>query len=172
MLISFDKSQELVPLLKSTRPSRKLGLCVWILGLLLIRPEVAFALFGLFEDTEQKPSQDRPAEVPPEYKGKHLPAGRRSDPKALEAGKAIYEGKANPNVNCAVCHGLEGTPTRMGKGAMDLTDPAVAKEPDDEWFWRISEGVPRSKMPSWKKYLTEDQRWQVIAYIRTFARAE
>ena len=35
----------------------------------------------------------------------------------------------------------------------------------NELFWKITEG--RKPMPSTKKSLTEEQRWQVVNYIRT-----
>ncbi|MHB8483425.1 MAG: c-type cytochrome, partial [Nitrospiria bacterium] len=40
---------------------------------------------------------------------------------------------------------------------------------DSYWFWRISEGVPKTKMPSWKARLTEEQRWKAMAYEHTFS---
>ena len=90
-------------------------------------------------------------------------------PQALEAGKAIYEGKTNPKVKCVGCHGEDGKPTRKGRGAPDFSDPSKARVSDAHWFWQISEGKRRTKMRSHKKHLTEEQRWQVIAYLRTFA---
>ena len=101
-----------------------------------------------------------------------MPAGWLADPKVLARGKEIYEGSANKAVKCVLCHGVDGKPTRVGRGAPDLSDPHEAEEPDDLWFWRISEGVPKTTMRSWKKLLTEEQRWQVIAHIRGFARKD
>lgn len=40
---------------------------------------------------------------------------------------------------------------------------------DSYWFWRISEGVPGTKMPPWKGVFTEEQRWQVMAYEHMFS---
>jgi len=109
-------------------------------------------------------------QVPPEYGTKVMPAGWRTDPTALAAGKAIYEGKANPEVNCVHCHGSDGKPTRMGKGAMDLSDlKEHAQDSDALWFGRLAEGKPGTKMPGYKTKLTEEQRWQVIAYMRSFS---
>ncbi len=109
--------------------------------------------------------------IPPEYEAKIMPAGWRDDPQVLPAGKRIYEGRLDPDVNCAGCHGTDGKPTRKGRGALDLTDPAITgKDSDGRWFWRVSEGVPRTKMQGYKDKLTEEQRWQVLAYVRSFAR--
>jgi mono/diheme cytochrome c family protein len=114
---------------------------------------------------------DAPEEaIPPDYAEKILPVAMRDDSKARVTGKDIYEGKVNPAVNCARCHGNDGKPTKLGKGAPDLSDPAVSKNHSDtHWFWRISEKKAGTTMPSYKDKLTEEQRWQVIAYLRTLA---
>jgi len=39
---------------------------------------------------------------------------------------------------------------------------------DSVWFWRISEGVPNTKMKAWKSKLPEEDRWKAMAYERTF----
>lgn len=116
-------------------------------------------------------ADDAPEEaITPEYAGKILPVAMRDDPQAHMTGKELYEGKINPAVNCARCHGSNGKPTKLGKGAPDLSDPAVSKKHSDTyWFWRISEKKAGTTMPSYKDKLTEEQRWQVIAYLRTLA---
>ncbi len=51
----------------------------------------------------------------------------------------------------------------------DFSDTAEqAQDSDALWFWRISEGKPGTKMPSYKNRLTDEQRWQLIAYMRSF----
>jgi mono/diheme cytochrome c family protein len=108
--------------------------------------------------------------IPAEYAGKIMPTGMRDDPKARLVGKEIYEGRANPEVNCARCHGGDGKPTRLGKGATDLSDPAASKKHlDDYWLWRVSEKKAGTTMPGYRDKLTEEQRWQVIAYLRALA---
>ena len=110
--------------------------------------------------------------IPPEYAGKIMPAGMRDDSKARVEGKDIYEGKVNPEVHCARCHGSDGKPTKLGKGALDLSDAAATKKHSDaEWFWRLSEKKPASKMPGYKDKLSEEQRWQVIVYLRTLTQS-
>lgn len=110
--------------------------------------------------------------IPAEYAGKIMPTGMRDDPKAPATGKEIYEGKVNPEVNCARCHGSDGKPTKLGKGAHDLSDPTEGKKHSAaEWFLRLSEKKPGSTMPGYKDKLSEEQRWQVIAYLRTLTRS-
>jgi hypothetical protein len=42
---------------------------------------------------------------------------------------------------------------------------------DSVWFWRISEGVPNTKMKAWKSKLSDEDRWKVMAFERTFGLA-
>ncbi|MEK7301083.1 MAG: hypothetical protein AAB072_08275, partial [Nitrospirota bacterium] len=40
---------------------------------------------------------------------------------------------------------------------------------DSVWFWRISEGVPNTKMKAWKTKLpNEEDRWKLVAFERNF----
>ena len=108
-------------------------------------------------------------EVPAEYADKKMPAGWLTDPKVLEEGAMIYTGEVNPQVNCASCHGKDGKPVK--KGARDFRDKAqMGRMSDAFWFWRVSEGVPKTKMKAWKSQLSEEQIWQVIAYERQFSK--
>jgi len=106
--------------------------------------------------------------VPAEYADKHMPAGGWTDPKAIEDGALIYSGEANPQVNCGSCHGKDGKP--VTKGARDRRDPNnICRWSDGFWFWRISEGVPKTKMKSWKSMLSEEQIWHVMAFEIQFS---
>lgn len=106
--------------------------------------------------------------VPADYADKHMPAGGWTDPKAITEGAKIFTGEANPLVNCASCHGKDGKPVK--KGARDLRDPKnTTRFSDSFWFWRVSEGVPKTKMKAWKQFLSEEQIWQVMAYEHQFS---
>jgi mono/diheme cytochrome c family protein len=106
--------------------------------------------------------------VPAEYADKHMPAGWWTDPKVIEEGAKIYSGESNPVVNCGSCHGKDGQPVK--KGARDLRDPKnVGRFSDSFWFWRVAEGVPKTKMKPWKSLLSEEQIWQVMAFEHQFS---
>jgi mono/diheme cytochrome c family protein len=50
----------------------------------------------------------------------------------------------------------------------DLTDPGkMSKLTDGEIYYQITEG--RKPMPSFRKRLTEDQRWQMVVFVRSLA---
>jgi mono/diheme cytochrome c family protein len=84
--------------------------------------------------------------------------------------KAIAAGKANFGILCEGCHG----PKADGAGPIaikfsipvaDLTAKPVRQESDGELFWKMSHGY--GAMPMWGEVLSNDDRWQLIAYIRS-----
>jgi len=84
----------------------------------------------------------------------------------LNAAKPVY------NEYCSNCHGDSGKGD--GSDAMmydpspsDLTDAKHMHHlTDGEIFYQISQG--RKPMPSFRKKLTEDQRWQLVILVRSF----
>jgi mono/diheme cytochrome c family protein len=106
--------------------------------------------------------------VPPEYADKKMPAGWWTDPKVIAEGGKIYRGEFKTDINCSSCHGDDGKPKK--KGARDLRDPKlVCRFSDAYWFWRISEGIPKTKMKANKGLLSEEQIWQVMTYENQFS---
>ena len=84
------------------------------------------------------------------------------------AGKIVYER------SCATCHGKEGKGD--GPGAMslkprptNLTDPAVTAKSDKEIFDIMTKGKSGTPMIAFEKSLSEEQRWNVLVYIRSLA---
>jgi mono/diheme cytochrome c family protein len=91
------------------------------------------------------------------------------NPLAGNAGAAA-EGKKLAETNCASCHGPGGKGNGPAAAALpppkpaDWTSAKVASETDGELFWKISNG--RGAMPPWK-HLPDNQRWQLVNYIRS-----
>lgn len=106
-------------------------------------------------------------QVPANYASLENPFS--GDQSALEAGKALYDGK------CASCHGESGDGKGPGGTGLqpppaDFTDAALMQAASDQQlFWILSEGSQGTAMPGWKDLLSEEQRWQVVNYLRTFA---
>ena len=70
--------------------------------------------------------------------------------------------------NCTSCHG-EPTKGNFVKLTPEPGDPATdkfQKQTDGALFYKITTG--RSPMPEFKNVLSDDERWQVIAYFRGF----
>jgi mono/diheme cytochrome c family protein len=103
--------------------------------------------------------------VPADYAEKHMPAGWWTDTKVIEEGRQIYDGD-NPLVNCRSCH-KDGQPVKSGGGLRDQKN--TSRFSDSYWFWRVAEGVPRTTMKPWKSDLSEEQIWQVIAFVHQFS---
>jgi cytochrome c oxidase cbb3-type subunit 3 len=84
------------------------------------------------------------------------------------AGKAdaIKEGEAVFDAKCAECHGGDA----MGQSGPDLTDDKwVYGGTDTEVFETVTNGR-KGGMPSWKRDLSTDDIWKVIAYIRSLSK--
>jgi mono/diheme cytochrome c family protein len=91
----------------------------------------------------------------------------------VAAGKKLYEGKAL----CSACHGLEGAggtsdilTLHDGQPPTNFADAAwQAARTDGEMFWILKHGSHGTDMaPYMPLYLTEDQAWQIVTYIRMF----
>jgi glucose/arabinose dehydrogenase len=80
-----------------------------------------------------------------------------------ESAQAIDAGKALFAQSCASCHGPAGA--GMGNVPSLVTGPAQTAS-DGAIFWYITKGDVDNGMPSWKS-LSEDQRWQVVSYIKS-----
>jgi mono/diheme cytochrome c family protein len=76
---------------------------------------------------------------------------------AIRAGAKLFQRY------CASCHGraAEGTP-----GKPSLRDRAVVQAPPQELYAILRDGILKRGMPSWAS-LPEEQRWQIIAFLRT-----
>jgi len=106
------------------------------------------------------------AGVPLEYRSLRSPYPQVG--KAITAGATVYD------ANCKACHGAHGRGD--GDAGLDLLpSPALLAElmdqqgsVDEYLLWTISEGGKpfNTGMPAFKDRLTENQIWQVIAYMR------
>ena len=72
---------------------------------------------------------------------------------------------------CIRCHGIDGTGA-MGINLVpkpaDLTSPAIQSRLDASLFKRIHDGKPNTAMGAWSTTLSDDEIWDVLAYVRTF----
>lgn len=99
--------------------------------------------------------------VPFEFVGKTNPLGVE----AASAGADIFKS------SCQTCHGPEGHGDGPASGALNPAPKNLAElqktVADDYLFWRISTGKDGTSMISWEGILTEEQIWQLVAFIRT-----
>ena len=118
--------------------------------------------------THQHPWWDTP---PAEYANAR--STRWDDTAAIARGQQLFQ------IYCLMCHGADGKGTGpIAKGLphppADLTHHfhRAPGDGDAYLFWRVSEGgqvepfkSSQSVMPAFKAILTEDQRWDVLAYV-------
>ena len=96
-------------------------------------------------------------------------------PEASERGKEVYE------ESCAHCHGTEGRgdgsaaenllprPRDFTRGLYKIRSTESGELPtDQDLFDIITIGMPGSSMPGWETSLSADDRWELVAYIKTF----
>ena len=85
-------------------------------------------------------------------------------PESVKAGLRIFSN------NCVSCHGAAG----KGDGQLaaflpikpaNLNNADVWKQTDGTIFWKVSTG--RQPMPTWGPILKEEERWNVINYLRS-----
>jgi copper transport protein len=107
----------------------------------------------------------RPATTLPGDLANPIPANSGS----VAAGQAVF------TTNCVPCHGVSG----KGDGPIGLTlnprpaDLTIHAVPgvhsDGQLFEWITNGFPGSVMPAFRTTLSDDDRWNLVNYIRTFA---
>lgn len=87
------------------------------------------------------------------------------------AGAALDEGRKIYLDRCADCHGRKGRGDGDGGSDLDpvptnFTNRKVQEQTDGALFWKITEG--RRPMPGYARKLSEEQRWQLVHYLRSF----
>jgi mono/diheme cytochrome c family protein len=106
-------------------------------------------------------SADWLTEVPDRDRRKTNPY--RDQPQAIQAGRLLFAD------HCAQCHGESGEGT---KKRPSLRTPRVQSQATDgDLHWLLANGNLRRGMPSWSK-LPDQQRWQLISYLKSLKAAE
>jgi copper transport protein len=98
---------------------------------------------------------------------KSLPDPVPADSASLDRGRAEYQ-------RCVACHGVAGrgdgpAGRTLNPRPADFRVHMAAGHTDRQLFDWISKGIDGTAMPAFGDQLTEQDRWDVINYIRTFA---
>jgi len=80
----------------------------------------------------------------------------------VKSGESLYQ------KNCLSCHGepSKGNYASLQPSPGDPASEKFQKQSDGSIFFKITEG--RVLMPQFKNILSENERWEVVAYIRSF----
>ena len=126
---------------------------------------VVFTLVFLAGQTVHAQEKAKPWPVPDKDKAIKAPV-KMTDPNVIANGKDLWA------KNCKSCHGAKG----LGDGPKavslktvpgDFSAAGFQGASDAELFYRLNKG--RDEMPSYEKKLPEaNDRWGLIAYMRTF----
>jgi mono/diheme cytochrome c family protein len=84
------------------------------------------------------------------------------------------EGEKLFGIECAVCHGMEGsTPSDAGRWmyprAANLSAPDVQRYSDAELFWIVKNGIRLSGMPGYGEVETNANIWNLVRYVRSLS---
>jgi len=83
---------------------------------------------------------------------------------SAKKGKKLFRSR------CAICHGAKGFGDGPGSKALtpkpaNLSSARVQGQVDGQIFWKITNG--RNDMIKWGPILSEEQRWDLVNYVRT-----
>jgi mono/diheme cytochrome c family protein len=96
--------------------------------------------------------------VPDEDRARLNPYAHQAPAEA--AGKALFQ------ENCAKCHGADANGRAHPPPRPSLRSTRIRHATDGELSWMLRNGDPYKGMPQWSS-LPEEQRWKIIAYLRT-----
>jgi mono/diheme cytochrome c family protein len=109
----------------------------------------------------------------PSYPQRHPPSGFLENAANRAAGALLFR------EHCTICHGAtgEGRSPRADffqPPASDFRDPGYRTRDPAYLYWRIETGkmvepyLSRgSVMPAWGPYFSEEQLWQLVAFLRS-----
>jgi putative heme-binding domain-containing protein len=80
------------------------------------------------------------------------------NPQAIQQGESLY------NQTCTVCHGKDGTAGEMAP-AVAAPSRRYNRVNDAQVFDAIKNGIPLTQMPPFSGQFSDDQIWQIVAYI-------
>ncbi len=99
-----------------------------------------------------------------------IPASAKKKQNPYEAStKNVSSGKKIYNINCKSCHGDAGMGNMLPLQPVapsDLGSQAFLIQGDGEIYYKINKG--QGAMPTFEKTLSDEDKWMVIAYLRSF----
>ena len=89
---------------------------------------------------------------------------------------SIASGISLYTAHCATCHGRSGAGDGPGGAGLprrpaDLTAPHTGQHTAGDLFWWLTHGIPASGMPPFGSALPEEERWDLINFLRALSAA-
>lgn len=92
---------------------------------------------------------------------------------ALESADRVVNGFRLFRAHCVQCHGAPGIapqPFALGLRPAPASLVATAHEwPTADIYWIIRHGIKMTGMPAWQYRMTDEEIWDVVAFMRTLA---
>ena len=94
------------------------------------------------------------------------------DPLEIASQPDIEQGRDIYRIHCQECHGAEGhgdgpRAPMLAPRPGNLVSAATSAKTDEELLAILAVGVPRTAMRSWSDQLSNDERRNVLAYVRS-----
>jgi mono/diheme cytochrome c family protein len=95
-----------------------------------------------------------------------------SEPREIVAQPDSEQGRDIYRIHCQECHGTEGRgdgprAAMLAPRPGNLVSAATSTKTDKELLSILAQGVPRTPMRGWSDQLSEDERRNVLAYVRS-----
>jgi mono/diheme cytochrome c family protein len=95
---------------------------------------------------------------------KGIDAPARAGATEVRRGFCIYA------THCVTCHGAAAVPREHWAGGLEPQPPYLLDAADRwrprELFWIVKNGIKMTGMPSWRDSLSDEEVWDVVAWLR------
>lgn len=154
----------------SVSPTKKLLLFIGVVGLLAASAGFLLVYYGVYNVSALT------GHTAPVYKILEYARIRAVEVRALQSAPPLdaldWRGKGAQiyELHCLQCHGGPGvSPEPFALGMMPppsaIVRVAKTRSPE-ELYWVTKHGIKMSGMPAWKYRLTENELWQVVAFLK------
>jgi putative copper resistance protein D len=87
---------------------------------------------------------------------------------------SVANGRLLYQDSCAVCHGIGGfgdgpAAEEQNPRPADLTAPHTALHTAGDLYWWLSHGIAETAMPGYRDSLSEEERWDLINFLRALS---
>ena len=133
-----------------------------------------FVYFGIYNISAVK-QHARPVYSLLEYAMRRSVVVRADEVPVPDLGSAarIRDGAVHYRAQCVQCHGAPGVaPHALAYGMtpmpVNLVSTARTWQPE-EIYWVVRNGIKMSGMPAWERRLSDEEIWNVVAFVRKMA---
>jgi mono/diheme cytochrome c family protein len=153
---------------------RTIGMLFLLAAVSFVAGAALFVYFGIYNISAVK-QHARPVYSLLEYAMRRSVAVRADEVAVPDLGSAtrIRDGAVHYMAQCVQCHGAPGVaPHALAYGMtpmpVNLVSTARTWQPE-EIYWVIRNGIKMSGMPAWESRLSEDEMWNVVAFVKKMA---